>query len=338
MWSLRAPFRAFLLTAAVLVAAPCATAFAVTATITGSGGEAVPLGGAPPVVRNIAPLFTLGFAADEKHYSFAVQGPAGQEAAAPLACNTTDYPRQEEAYYVGNGTYTIIARVSKNPDDVTCAETTETRFTFSIDGTTRVIAPPGVLMTAKSATASALTPYLFAVDPLRGNSRYDLWYAIDAKLGPDGGIVGEHSEAKPDKNEANENLTFAKPGRYTFVARALGSTGIDHYFTPWSPPAYVTIMAPFGVDTVLSNAHIGSVKITGNATEPTATGTITASIAKGAKGTAFRRLATLRLRSGALFTLKFKVATPGAYRVRYVYKGNANVVRGTATEVVRLRR
>lgn len=338
MWSLRAPLRAFLLTLAALLAAPCASAFAVTATITGGSGEAVPLGGAPPALRNIAPSFTLGFAADEKHYAFAVQGPAGQEAASPLACNTTDYPRSEEVYYVGNGTYTIIARVSKNPEDSSCSETTETRFTFTIDGTTRVIAPPGVLMTARSATASALTPYLFAVDPLRGTSQYDLWYAIDAKLGPDGGILGEHSEARPDKNDANENLTFGKPGRYTFVARSLGSTGIVHEYTPWSPPTYVTVMAPFGVDTVLSNAHIGGVKITGNATEPTATGTITASIAKGAKGTAFRKLATVKLRPGARFTLRFRVAKPGAYRMKYAYKGNANVVRGSVTEVVRLRR
>jgi hypothetical protein len=135
-----------------------------------------------------------------------------------------------------------------------------------------------------------------------------------------------------------QTLTFGKPGRYSFVARANSARGITQASTPWSAPVFVTVMAPFGLDTTLSNAHIRSVKITGNSTEETASGTMTASIAKGAKGKKFRKLATVKLGTQSRFTLKFKVSSPGAYRIRYTYKGNATVVAGSVTEVVRLKR
>src|SRR6266536_3138629 len=125
-----ARLRTLLLTTAVLVAAPCSTALAVTATITGDNGEAVPLVGTGPTVRNIAPELTFGFADDEKRYSFSITGPAGDEAAAPLACNSRDFAGPEDIWYRGNGVYTVIAKVSKNPDDATCTEVTEQRFTF----------------------------------------------------------------------------------------------------------------------------------------------------------------------------------------------------------------
>jgi hypothetical protein len=328
--------RTLLLALIVLAVAPCSTALAVTATITGDSGESVPLGGAP-TVRNIAPELTFGFDADEKRYSFSVQGPAGDEAAAPLACNTNDYPRTEDIWYRGNGVYTVIVRVSKNPDDDTCAQATETRFTFTINATTTVIPPPGVLKTATSPTASLIS-YPFALQVVPGTDSYDLQYAVDAKFNPDGSIAGEHAAGKPAKEDGKETLTFGKPGRYAFVARATSARGITAASTPWSAPVFVTVMAPFGVDTVLSNAHMRHVKITGNATEETATGTITASIAKGRKGKKFRKLGTLKLRAGGLFVLKFKARSPGVYRIKYTYKGNATVLAGTATEVVRLKR
>jgi hypothetical protein len=171
-----------------------------------------------------------------------------------------------------------------------------------------------------------------------GTDSYDLQYAVDAKLNPDGSIAGEHGEGKPDKDDGTETLTFGRPGHYSFVARAGSSRGITPAYTPWSAPVFVTVMAPFGVDTVLSNAHIHNVRITGNATEETATGKMTASIAKGAKGKKFRKLATVKLGTASRFKLKFRVSKPGAYRIRYAYKGNSTVIAGSATKVVRLKR
>lgn len=333
----RARLRALLLTLSVLVVAPCSTAFAVTATVTGDSGEALALEGAGPTIRNIAPSLKFGFAADEPRYSFSVKGPAGDEAAAPLACNTTEYPRSEDIYYTGNGVYTVSVLVSRNPEDTTCAQATETRFTFTINATTAVLAPPGILMTSKTPTAS-LIPYPFALQVVPGTNVYDLQYAVDAKLNPDGSIAGEHAEGRPDMDTGKTTLTFGKPGRYSFVARARSNRGITPASTPWSPPTFVTVMAPFGLDTTLSNAHIRSVRITGNATEETATGKLTASIAKGAKGRKFRKLATIKLGTASRFTLKFKVSRPGSYRIRYTYRGNANVVAGSVTEVVKLKR
>jgi hypothetical protein len=332
-----ANLRTLLVVVAVLVVAPCSKAFAVTATITGDNGDAVPLEGSGPTLRNIAPSLAFGFAADERRYSFSVAGPAGDEAAAPLACGSTDFPHAEDIYYRGNGVYTVIARVSKNPDDESCAEATEQRFTFTINATTSVIAPKGVLKTRKTASGAFIS-YPFSVQVVPGTDVYDLFFAVDAKLNPDGSIAGEKFDGEPDKNTGETTLNFGKPGRYSFVARATSNRGITPASTPWSAPTVVKVMAPFGVDTVLSNAHAGSVKITGNATEPTATGTITASIAKGAKGKAFRKLAKVKLGKAARFTLKFKARAPGTYRIKYAYKGNATVIAGSATQVVKLKR
>lgn len=331
-----ARLRTLILTVGVLVAAPCSTSFAITATITGDAGEAVPLG-AGPTVRNIAPNLTFGFAPDEPRYGFSVVGPAGEDAAAPLACNTTEFPRSEEIWYVGNGTYTVIAKVFKNPDDTSCAQPTEQRFTFTINATTTVIPPPGVLMTGRTP-ASSLISYPFGLQVVPGTNSYDMQYAVNAKLNPDGSIAGDKAAARPDMDTGKTTLTFGKPGRYSFVARATSNRGIVGASTPWSAPVFVNVMAPFGVDTALSNARIRSVKITGNATEETTTGTIAVSIAKGAKGKVFRKLKTVKLGTASRFTLKFKVKKPGSYRLRYVYKGNANVVAGSATEVVKLKR
>lgn len=327
--------RTLLVTLAVFAFAP-STAFAVTATITGDDGAAVPLDGAP-TIHSIGPAVNFAFASDEARYSFSVQGPTGDEGAAPLACNTTQFSEPQDIYYRGNGTYTVIVKVSKDPDDANCAQATETRFTFTIDAHTTVLPPPGVLMTSKKANG-VLISYPFPVKVVPGADVYDLQYAVDAKLNPDGSIAGDHAEGKPDRYDGTETLTFGKPGRYSFVARAGSSKGLTRADTPWSAPVFVTVMAPFGVDTVLSNAHIGSVQITGNATEETATGTLTASIAQGAKGKKFRKLATVKLGPAGRFKLKFRVKSPGPYRIKYVYKGNSTVVAGSATEVVKLKR
>lgn len=328
--------RTLLVTLAVFAFAPSATAFAMTATITGDDGAAVPLDSAP-TIHTMGPAVNLAFAPDEARYSFSVQGPTGDEAAAPLACNTPQFAEPQDIYYRGNGTYTVIVKVSKNPDDANCDQATESRFTFTIDAHTTLMPPSGVLMTTKKA-GGVLISYPFPVKVVPGADVYDLQYAVDAKLNPDGSIAGDHASGSPDRYDGTETLTFGKPGRYTFVTRAGSSKGETRANTPWSAPVFVTVMAPFGVDTVLSNAHIGSVQITGNATEETATGTITASIAKGAKGKKFRKLANVKLGSGGTFKLKFRVKSPGAYRIKYVYKGNSTVVAGSATEVVKLKR
>jgi hypothetical protein len=332
-----AQLRNLLAAVAVLVLVPASTALAATATITGDAGEAVPLTGAGPTIRNIAPALTFAFAPEDARYSFSVTGPAGDAAAAPLSCNTPEFATPQEVQYRGNGVYTVSLFVSTNPDDATCAAAVEQRFTFTINATTLVLPPPGVLMTGKTPTSS-LTHHLFGLRVVPGNDHYDLQYATDAKLNADGSIAGEHGADVPDMDTGKTTMTFGKPGRYTFVARAQSNRGITPGYTPWSAPVFVTVMAPFGVDTVLSNAHIRTVKITGKATESTATGTVTASIAKGKSGGSFRKITTLKLGSSARFTLKLKVRSPGTYRIKYAYKGNATVVAGSATEVVKLKR
>jgi hypothetical protein len=51
-----------------------------------------------------------------------------------------------------------------------------------------------------------------------------------------------------------------------------------------------------------------------------------------------RKLAAVKLGTAARFKLKFRVKTAGTYRIKYAYKGNATVVAGSATEVVKLKR
>src|SRR4051794_188296 len=185
----RSHLRMLPFTLVALALAP-SSASAVTASITGDSGEAVPLTGASPTVHTVAPELTFSFDADETSYSFSVKGPAGDDAAAPLACNTPGYATPEDIWYRGNGAYTGSVFVSKTPDDTSCATTTETRFTFSINASTTVLPPPGILKTAANTTSSLIS-YPFPVQVVPGADSYDVQYAVDAKLNPDGSIAGE---------------------------------------------------------------------------------------------------------------------------------------------------
>src|SRR4051794_24725710 len=75
----RSHLRMLPFTLVALALAP-SSASAVTASITGDSGEAVPLTGASPTVHTVAPELTFSFDADETSYSFSVKGPAGEDA------------------------------------------------------------------------------------------------------------------------------------------------------------------------------------------------------------------------------------------------------------------
>ena len=69
--------------------------------------------------------------------------------------------------------------------------------------------------------------------------------------------------------------------------------------------------------------------------ETTAGGRVTVAAAKGKKGKRFRTLGKAKVNSKGVFKLRFRLAR-GTYRMRYSFKGNSTVARGSVYEVVRI--
>ena len=77
-----------------------------------------------------------------------------------------------------------------------------------------------------------------------GADSYEVKYAANATVGPDGGIVGETESAFVDRSTGQARVTFSKPGRYTFVIR---DRATNHDFRLRGPGLNVTSgVAPTG--------------------------------------------------------------------------------------------
>lgn len=327
--------RTLLLAVALLLAAPASSALAAGATVTGDAGSPTPLGGAGIQIRHLAPEVAFSFADDEQRYAATIQGPNGAAASSGQSCVAKSLADPERVSYQGNGTYTVILVVSKNADDSTCAEGVEQRFTFTIAATTAVSAAGGTLLTRKPLEFASIA-YAVPVQLNPGADAYELRYAAGATVNPDGSLAGSPSSAFVDPETGRANVTFPAPGRYTFVARA--KTFRSDTATPWSAPVAVTVVAPFDLDSSFADSRGPSYKIVGTVRQRTATGTIKVTIAKGKRGTRFRKLATVRIRPGGRFTLKFRLRRPGTYVLKYTYRGNATVAAGFYKEAIKITR
>jgi hypothetical protein len=140
--------------------------------------------------------------------------------------------------------------------------------------------------------------------------------------------------ARRRHRSAKVELIERTPGTYVMVARA--KTG--DYFSPWSPPVTIRLIAPFDLSsTTFPDARGPSYQVRGIVGETTAGGRVTVSAAKGKKGTHFRRLGRAKVNSKGVFKLRFRLRKVGFYRLRFSYGGSSVVARGSVTEVVRIR-
>ena len=312
--------------AALATAAP---ASAITPNITSDGGSPVPLTNGMSL-RHMAPDVTFAFTAEEQYYSARVVGPAGP-ASIGTDCLRTSDPFIERVRYQGNGGYTVFYKAAA--DREACTAAAEQGAGFTINASTGFAPPPATfLMRPKESLIS--NPLELTVNTNPGAEAYDIRFAANATLGPDGGITGTAESAFVDMATGKTRLTFTRPGRYTVVIRA--KTFRSDVTTAWGPPATVNVVAPFDLSFVNLTDSIGpTYAVAGTVREPSARGKVTISIGKGKNAKRFRRLGSAKIRKGGKFKMRFRQRTFGQFTMRFSYKGNATVQKGNVKRPIR---
>jgi hypothetical protein len=315
--------------------APATASASVTVTLTGDDGNPAPLSpGAPPTIRNMAP-HTAVQVANEKgvgSWTYTVTAPDGA-AATSSYCWSSAINDDERVAYRGNGVYTLT--VTTFPASGCKTGGTSTTYTFALAASVAIVPPAGPLMT-RPANSVVTNTHMIGLTGTPGATNYEIRYAKNGVIAPDGSISGPSQTAIQDPTTgAIRFWNFDGPGTYVMVAR--GQAG--EYFTAWSPPVTITLVAPFDLKTVTFPDSRGpSYQVRGEVRElAVAGGKVTISYAKGKKGKRFHTLGKAKVNSKGAFKLRFRLKR-GTYRMRYSFKGNANVVRGAVYEVIKIRR
>jgi hypothetical protein len=160
--------------------------------------------------------------------------------------------------YRGNGTYTLTTSLYT---DVDCtAGKRDVSYPWTVNASV-AISPPAPVMTTRAVNSfSTITQqFNFAGNP--GASGYEIKFAKGAVLQADGSL------SSPALKDAYVNSTTGKveligarePGAYTIVARARYGS----YYSPWSPPANFTLIAPRARSTRSSGSPVGSAEAPG---------------------------------------------------------------------------
>jgi hypothetical protein len=261
-----------------------------------------------------------------------VTDPAGTLAVSESCWSSGTTSWDDRVNYRGNGGYVLHVQ---NFTARSCASgpQPEQAFAFTISGSV-AIPQPAAMMTRPAGTSITNTHLLdFAGNP--GAQNYEIHFAKGGVLAPDGSISGPSTTAIVDTSGKIRFWQFDGPGQYLMVARAQSGD----YFTPWSAPITITMVAPFDLLTTgFPDARGPSYKLRGTVREKSLAGSrVTVAAAKGKKGKRFRTLGKPKVNSKGDFTLRFRLSR-GTYRLRYSYKGSSTITRGTVYEVVTIRR
>jgi hypothetical protein len=113
-----------------------------------------------------------------------------------------------------------------------------------------------------------------------------------------------------------------------------------NYFTPWSAPVTLDVVAPFDLSTLIFSDAIGPrFTISGTVREAAAAGSrVTVALARGRTGGRYRTIARPRISSARSFRFSFTQRRYGTYRLRIRFAGNGSVAPGTATRLLQVRR
>lgn len=328
-----------------LAAAPAAASAATSASVTGDAGAQIPVTpGAPPTIRNIDPKLLLAFPAAEatEKYSYAITGPAGEPAGFAVTCLVKKDPFPTGLYYRGNGNYTITV-TSYAANDRNCATPIRSEpFVYVVGASVPITGP--ATFSLRSSGSSTRSPIPIAANLNPGAGGYELRYALNGQIGPDGGIVGGGELGSINSTTGQAQLFVTKPGTYTVVARAKGFGGSVEAATPWSAPIQVKATVPFDTSTNLSfRDSIGpsySVRMYVRELE-SARGRVKVSYARGSKGGKYRSLgyaniATKGTAEGTV-TKRFRLGR-GSYRLKFSYGGSPTVRAGSVTFKITIKR
>ena len=321
------------LAAAATAALAPGAAQAATETVTGDDGNPAGLTpGAPLTIRNMNVTVGTNRGADAVRYRRSIVAPDGVSLISdPTYCwsipSITDGPD-----YRGNGTYTVT--VTEYSNDACTTALRQTVYQYAVAAGVAITPPPGVFQTrAKNSFSSNTLELLFSGNP--GAFGYDVEYARDGVVGPDGAISGPSAPAFVDSTTGRIKVSFSEAGSYTMVARANGGD----FNSPWSAPITIRAKAPF--DLSGSNFTDGtgpSYKIRGDIREKSARGKVKIAIAKGKRGGRFHSIGKAKIRSNGSFSKRFRHRGLGRYRIRYTFKGSSTVLKGSVTVGVRFSR
>ncbi|MDA0163820.1 hypothetical protein OM076_26350 [Solirubrobacter ginsenosidimutans] len=325
------------LATAIVAAALCGPATAnaaVSATVTGDDGQPAPLtAGAVPTYRFMGATAAVQVTPGaQKSWKWSVSDPTGALAASEY-CWSTLQNDSSRVNYRGNGTYTLNVQLFSG-SSCTGSVISTSSYQWTTAASVGIVPPAGPLMTRPANTLTTNTHLIdFAGNP--GAQNYEVRFAKGAVLAPDGSISGPSETAIVDTTGKIRFWNFTGPGQYTMVARAQ----FGDYFTSWSPPVTITLVAPFDLsDVSFPDPRGPSYQLRGAVREATAAGSrVTVAVAKGKKGKRFRTLGKPKINSKGTFTLRFRLAR-GTYRVRYSFKGTSSVTRGSVYEVITVRR
>ena len=323
-------------TTALATAALPAAAQAVTVTVTGDSGAPQALDpAAPPTIRNMS-VETIATVGRTEAASFRSQvvGPDGAPASTASSCRDSRYSTNATNYvdYRGNGAYRLVLELF---NDASCTRRkTTVNYPYTVSAGVAIGQPATALLT-RPANSFSVNVHQFAFDANPGTSVFEIRYARGGVIGPDGAISGPSQEAYRDSTTGAAMVRFDAPGEWVVVARAQRAA----YYTPWSVPVRVRVIAPFDLERVTFPDSRGpAYRLKGNVREKAARGRrVTISLAKGRKGGKFKRIGRPKVRRNGSFVLRFKVRKTGRYRLRYVYKGNASVARGKVIQGIRIR-
>jgi hypothetical protein len=320
--------------------APASAQAAVGGTVTGDDANPVALtAGAPLALRNMDVTATSHVdAADAASWKAVALDPTGAPAESGTTfCWDTRFTNDDRhlVSFRGNGTYTL--QISLYTDRGCAQGKGQVNLQWTVGASVALGVPAGPLPTRQAGSFNTITQQLdFAPNP--GAVTYEIKFAKGGVVQGDGSIS---SPALKDGffNRATgkvEIIGASEPGDYVVVAR--GRSG--DYYTAWSPPITMKLIAPFDFSTRTFPDQRGprySVRAT--LREHSAAGSrVTVAVAKGKKGKRFKTLGKAKVSSKGIFKLKFTIRKRGTYRLRYSFRGNATVARGTIYEVVKIRR
>ena len=319
--------------AALLAAAAAPAAGAATVTVTGDDGN--PLALSPTstaTIRTLAPTVDVAQSPGGGRYAVTITDPSGNAAATPTACEEPARATRATFPYRGNGVYTVSV-TSFVATDVTCQTPIGPAegFRVAIAGGVVVSRRSPFVLRAPGSTRPA--PLALPLGLAPGADRHEVRYARKLRVARDGTLSGRTRAGEVNAAAGAATLTFARPGVYTVVARALRN-GIA---TPWSKPVRVRVLAPFDLRAVRYTDRSGpDFRLVAQVRERSARGRVTVAIARGARGGRFTPIGTARLSGAATFTAGFTAVRAGAYRLRFSYDGSRTVARGQAQITVRV--
>ena len=324
------------LTAAIFACAPAAAHAAVSASVTDDAGNFAPLTpGAPAAIHNMSAQALVHVDKDATNglFSAAVTDQNGSSAGFGADCYLAGDDAKLYVDYHGNMSYTLTVTTFA-PNDFSCTKPkSTTTYQWTVGAAVAVAQPAGPLLERDSTGALVTQALGFAGAP--GASTYEVKYALNGVVQPDGSLGGPLQDGYIDSTTGKLQMLATKPGAYVVVARAESGNS----FTPWSAPVTVKILAPFAFTDTFPDAIGPRYTIRGKLDEGAARGKrVTLAAAKGRHGKHFHTLGHAKIDKHGVFKLHVTIRKRGVYRFRYTFGGSSTVAKGKVLEAIKISR